>query len=223
MIEINNLYFSYNKLPPFILNNINLIIKKGDYVSILGENGSGKSTLVKLILKIIKPCKGKININTSKIGYVPQRFDSFNSQFPITVFEVLNSHRKAIGIKDVDWVQKSLEIVNMEAYKNNLIGNLSGGQQQKIFIARAIMGNPKLLLLDELSTGIDAQSQKEIYTIIRDLNRKLGVTVVTIEHNLEAAIANSNYIFELNNGNGLLRSINEYKKRLLEVNANATV
>jgi len=223
MIQINNLYFSYNKLPLYVLSNLNLIINKGDYISILGENGSGKSTLIRLILKILKPSSGDITINTNKIGYVPQKIDSFNSQFPITVSEVLNSHRKAIKIKNTSCIQKSLEKVGMENYKNSLIGNLSGGQQQKVFIARALMGNPELIVLDEPSTGIDVQSQKEIYSIIKKLNLDMRITIISIEHNLKAALINSNYILELNSGNGLLQSIGEYKQRYQEVISNVTV
>ncbi|KYH27985.1 MULTISPECIES: metal ABC transporter ATP-binding protein [Clostridium] len=223
MIHINNLCFSYTNHSPYILTDLNLVINKGDYVSILGENGSGKSTLIKLILKILKPSKGSITINTDKIGYVPQRLDSFNSQFPITVYEVLNTHRRAIGIKDMSSINKSLDKVGMRDYKNHLIGNLSGGQQQKIFIARALMGNPDLIVLDEPSTGIDIQSQKEIYELIKNLNLKLGVTVISIEHNLKAAILNSNYIFELNDGSGILRSVSEYKRHHKEVISNAAI
>lgn len=223
MIHIKNLCFSYNNHAPYILNDLNLIINKGDYVSIVGENGSGKSTLIKLILSILKPSKGYININTNKIGYVPQRFDSFNSQFPITIYEVLNLHRKALGIKNMPSIEKNLDLVGMKDYKNQLIGNLSGGQQQKIFIARSLMGNPELLVLDEPSTGVDIQSQKEIYTLIKNLSLNLNITVISIEHNLEAAMINSNYIFELNSGSGLLRSISEYKRHHQGVATHVTV
>jgi zinc transport system ATP-binding protein len=223
MIQIKNLYFSYSKLPPYILSNINLSISKGDYVSILGENGSGKSTLIRLMLKILRPSNGTININTNKIGYVPQKTDSFNSQFPITVFEVLNAHRKAIKIKDINSIYESLKKVCMENYADSLIGNLSGGQQQKIFIARALMGNPELIVLDEPSTGIDIQSQKDIYSIIKSLNLDMGITIISIEHNLKAALINSDYILELDSGNGLLQSIGEYKRRYQEVISSVTV
>ena len=99
MITIENLNFSYTGNPPYILQNINFNIPKGSYISIIGENGSAKSTLMKLILKILKPCHGTIKINTGFVGYVPQRVESFNSQFPITVTEVLNCHKKTLKIR----------------------------------------------------------------------------------------------------------------------------
>jgi len=223
MVEIKNMCFSYNGVLPFVLNNINLHIKKGDYLSILGENGSGKSTLVKIILKILKPTNGFIAIKTDKIGYVPQRFENFNSQFPITVFEVLNFHRKALGIKDIEYVYKSLKIVHMEKFAKELISNLSGGQMQKIFIARALMGEPELIILDEPSTGLDAHSQNDLYKIIKHLNTHLGITIISIEHNLRVALVNSNSILELTDGTGTIRSTKEYSMKFQEVSVNATV
>jgi zinc transport system ATP-binding protein len=223
MIEIKNLYFSYNKTAPYMLDDISLSIKKGDYVSILGENGSGKSTLIKLILNTLKPCKGIISVSFKKIGYVPQRLDGFNSQFPITVWEMLNCHRKAVGVKDLKEIDRILKIVGMEGFKNSLIGNLSGGQQQKVFIARAMMGNPELLILDEPSTGVDLQSQREIYGIIKDLNMKSGITVVSVEHNLEAALSNSKYLFKLEKGKGYMLPVEEYKRKHQEVKGYAAV
>ena len=86
MIHIKDLNFSYNAAPPYLLDNINLHIEAGSYVSILGENGSAKSTLIKLILKLLKPQSGTISLNTDVIGYVPQRMENYNSQFPITVY-----------------------------------------------------------------------------------------------------------------------------------------
>jgi zinc transport system ATP-binding protein len=102
MILVKNLCFSYNPSSPYILNNINLHIESGSYVSILGENGSAKSTFVKLILGFLKPSSGSIDINTNEIGYVPQRMESYNSQFPITVYEMLSCHLKALKLKNKD-------------------------------------------------------------------------------------------------------------------------
>jgi zinc transport system ATP-binding protein len=214
MIQIKNLSFSYTGSQPYLLDNISLNIHAGSYVSILGENGSAKSTLVKLMLKLLKPNAGTISINTDVVGYVPQRMDSFNSQFPLTVLEMLQCHLKTLKLKDKNLIYDSLRKVNMLEHKNSLIGNLSGGQQQKVFIARAIMSTPDLIILDEPSTGIDIPSQEEIYGILRELNRVSGVTVLSVEHNLNAALENSTHIYKLDRGTGTLYSVDEYKNTL---------
>jgi zinc transport system ATP-binding protein len=214
MIQIKNLSFSYSTSQSYLLDDINLHIGAGSYVSILGENGSAKSTLIKLILKLLKPNSGSISVDTDIIGYVPQRMESFNSQFPITVYEMLQCHLKTLKLKDKSLIVDSLNKVNMLTHKNSLIGNLSGGQQQKIFIARAIMSTPKLLILDEPSTGIDIPSQEEIYSILKDLNRTSGVTILSVEHNLNAALDNSTHIYKLERGKGTLYSASEYRNIL---------
>ncbi|MBZ9606916.1 metal ABC transporter ATP-binding protein [Clostridium estertheticum] len=216
MINIKNLCFTYTNSKPYILDKVNLKIEKGSYVSILGENGSAKSTLVKLILNLLKPNSGQIIIFTSKIAYVAQKVENFNAQFPITVYEMLNCHRKVLKLKDKSLILKSLQAVGMESHTHTLIGNLSGGQQQKIFIARSLIGDPDLLILDEPSTGVDIQSMEDIYRIIKGLNKNLGITVVSVEHNLKAALDNSTDIFEMGNGSGILYNIHNYKNKLNE-------
>ena len=216
MINIKNLCFTYTNSKPYILDKVNLKIEKGSYVSILGENGSAKSTLIKLILNLLKPNSGQIIIFTSKIAYVAQKVENFNAQFPITVYEMLNCHRKVLKLKDKSLILKSLQAVGMENHTHTLIGNLSGGQQQKIFIARSLIGDPDLLILDEPSTGIDIQSMEDIYRIIKGLNKNLGITVVSVEHNLKAALDNSTDIFEMGNGSGILYNIHNYKNKLNE-------
>jgi len=216
MINIENLYFTYTNSKPYILDNVNLKIGKGNYVSILGENGSAKSTLIKLILNLLKPNSGEITIATSKIAYVAQKVENFNAQFPITVYEMLNCHRKVLKLKDKSLILKSLQAVGMECHIRTLIGNLSGGQQQKIFIARSLIGNPELLILDEPSTSIDMQSMDDIYKIIKGLNKNSGITVISVEHNLKAALENSTNILEMHHGNGILYTIHDYKYKLSE-------
>ncbi len=216
MIEIKNLVFSYTGNEPYILNKINLNINKGSYVSILGENGSAKSTLVKLILKLLSPLEGSISLGTKNIAYVPQKVESLNTQFPITVYEILKCHMKILKIKNHKVIDESLKAVGMCDLKNSLIGNLSGGQQQKVFIARALLGKPELLILDEPSTGVDVLSQNEIYKIIKYLNLHSHITVISVEHNLNAALCNSTHICKMENGFARLYPISEFKYTNLE-------
>jgi zinc transport system ATP-binding protein len=217
MIEIKNLCFSYNNSQNFLINNLSLTIDKESYVSIIGANGSCKSTLIKLILNLLTPQKGDIHLNSKKIGYVPQMFESFNSSFPVTVSEILNAHRNVLKIKDKESINEALRKVGMLEYKNSLIGNLSGGQKQKVFIARAILANEDILILDEPSTGVDSKSMKEIYGLIASLNKKNGVTVISVEHNLEAALQNSTHILTMDNGAGTLYTTEEYIRRISNV------
>ena len=199
MITIKNLSFSYTKGND-LLKDINLHIPKGIYLSILGENGSCKSTLIKLILGILKPDSGLITLASNKISYVSQKLDNFNAEFPITVKEVLSCHAKTVGIKNSKSIQDSLQKVNMNEFSNNLIGNLSGGQQQRIFIARALLGNPDLIILDEPSTGVDEKSQSEIYPFLQTLNKDLGKTIISVEHNTNIALKYSTHILKIENG-----------------------
>ena len=217
MIIAENLSFSYTGTPPFVLDGINLEVQGGEYLSILGENGCGKSTLIRLILGFHKPTSGRLAIQTKQIAYVPQKNDFSNSGFPITVFEVLHSYAKLLKLKNKSAVIHALNQVGMSDFAEALMGNLSGGQSQKILIARALLGDPKLIILDEPSTGVDVGSQKEIYGILKTINTEHGVTILSVEHNLDAAISNSTLIYHLNCGKGHLYSSKEYEERFLKI------
>lgn len=215
MIKAENLFFSYSGSPPYVLDGIDLEIRDGEYVSVVGENGSGKSTLMRLILKFIRPSGGSIVSRAGRIGYVPQKNDFSNSNFPITVYEALNSYRKLLGIKSKGTIAENLEQVGMSGFTGALMGNLSGGQGQKILIARALMGNPELLILDEPSTGVDINSQKEIYGFLKKINKENGITIVSVEHNLDAAVSNSTLIYHLTGGRGHLCTPGQYAGEFL--------
>ncbi|UOO38728.1 metal ABC transporter ATP-binding protein [Oscillospiraceae bacterium CM] len=202
MVKAENLYFSYTGGEPYVLRGLNLVLNKGAYVSIVGDNGCGKSTLIRLILGLLKPTAGKLERQTVRIGYVPQKSDFLRAGFPITVYEMLDSYRRLLKIREKAVILESLERVGMAVHAQALMGNLSGGQSQKVLLARALMGSPALLVLDEPSTGVDPGSRREIYRLISGLNREKGLTVVSVEHNLVAAVANSTLIYHLDRGHG---------------------
>ena len=222
LITIKDLCFSYANKPPYLLDSINLNIPCGSYISVIGENGSCKTTLIKLILGLLKPTSGSINIAANSIGYVPQKLDSFNSQFPITVSEVLECHKKTLGKnKNID-ITAALKSVNLYDYKSKLLGNLSGGQQQRVLIARALMGNPDVIILDEPSTGVDESNQKEIYSVVSQINKADKKTILSIEHNVHIALKYSTHILKVHNGNVKLYTASEYKvlrDRNFEINS----
>ncbi|MDQ0149692.1 metal ABC transporter ATP-binding protein [Eubacterium multiforme] len=212
MINIKDLTFSYTNKPPYLIENVNLDIPKGVYLSIIGENGSAKTTLVKLILGLLKPTSGTIDVNAKGIAYVPQKVESFNSQFPISVYEILKTHGNSIGVKNKSEIEKALEKVNMLEFTNKLIGSLSGGQQQRVFIGRALMGNPELIILDEPSTGVDFKNQVSIYALLSKLNKENGKTIISVEHNVKMALKYSTHILEVIEGTPTLYTIDEYLK-----------
>lgn len=198
VIQIKNVSFGYDQ--NLVLDKINLDVYEGDYVGIVGPNGSAKSTLLKLMLNILKPQQGNIEIfgkniekfkDWGKIGYVAQKATSFNTSFPATVEEVVGANLYShIGLfrrlnqAHRELIQEALKVVGMDSYCKRLIGNLSGGQQQKVFIARALVSAPKVIFLDEPTVGIDLKSQGEFYNLLEKLNKEMGITIVMISHDI---------------------------------------
>lgn len=202
MIFVENLQFSYTGHRPFVLDGVNFRVAAGDFISIVGGNGSGKSTLVRLILGLLTPLGGSVALTAAKKGYVPQTGDFAETRFPITVKEMLDSYRRIVGVRDRRQTDSVLEAVGISQIQDQRIGELSGGQRQKAFLARALLGSPELLVLDEPSSGIDPRSQTEIYAHLRSLNRETGTTILSVEHNLVAAVENSTQLFHLQDGQG---------------------
>lgn len=215
MIKAEGLFFSYTGSAPYVLNGIDLEIKDCEYISLVGDNGSGKSTLVRLILRFLKPTSGTITCSARRVGYVPQKNDNANSDFPITVFEALNSYRRILRVADRSAVTRCLERVGMIDFSGERVGTLSGGQAQRVMIARALIGQPDLLILDEPSSGVDADSQKEIYGFLKQANQQDGMTIVSVEHNIDAAVQNSTQIYHLSGGRGHLCSPRHYAEEFL--------
>lgn len=185
LIEIKDISYSYDSIN--VLETINLDILDNDFLAIIGPNGGGKSTLLKLILGLLKTKSGHVikNIKNESIGYVPQN-TNLNTDFPITALEVvLMGHkitkRKLFGYskEDIACAMNSLKQVDMEEFADSKIGDLSGGQRQRVFIARALCTNPKIMLLDEPTASIDVKGQKEIYELLKELNKTISIVVVS--------------------------------------------
>jgi zinc transport system ATP-binding protein len=200
IIEAKNISFAYEGKN--ILDNTSLEIYQGDFMAIVGPNGSGKSTLMKICTGLIKPKQGNVvmfgkEINKFKewgrIGYIPQKATSFNQDFPATVEEIVKSNLYSrvglmgrINKKHIEKVHEVLDLVGMLDYQDRLIGRLSGGQQQRVFIAKALVSSPEVLFVDEPTTGIDANSEKDFYALMEELNREKNITVVMVTHDIGA-------------------------------------
>lgn len=200
VINLKDVSFSYNG--NVVLQDVSLTIKPGDFFTILGPNGSAKSTLLKVMLGLLSPKTGEVKIfgekpsrftDWNKIGYISQQAANINTSFPATVEEVVLSGyytgfgRIFNGKKGKLAVKKALETVGITDLSRQLIGRLSGGQRQKVFLARALVRNPEALFLDEPTTGIDTSSQKEFYDMLLEFNKK-NLTIVMVTHNLDAAM-----------------------------------
>lgn len=213
MLHIDHLYFSYTGKAPWLLDDISLSIPKGSYISIVGNNGCGKSTLLELILGMMEPVSGTISCEAHRIGYVSQYHEK-DSAFPITVKEVIESYGHLLHLHDFS-VKDILSVTGMEDYMHERMGNLSGGQHQKVLIARALMGHPDLLILDEPSTGVDITSQREIYGELSCLNREKKLTVLSVEHNMIEAGKVSTGLYHIDRGRGHLCSVDHYIKEYI--------
>ncbi|MFA4915474.1 MAG: ABC transporter ATP-binding protein [Syntrophales bacterium] len=186
LIEVTNVSFGYEDIP--VLEDVSLNIFEKDFVLIIGPNGGGKTTLLKLIIGIIKPWMGSIHIHkdvSGRVGYVPQ-YASFNRNFPISAFEMvltgcINTQNYFGKYKkdDIEKTGRILEKVNMYARRHENINNLSGGQIQKVLIARALVSEPLVLFLDEPTASIDITSKTSLMDFLNELNEKMAIAVVT--------------------------------------------
>ncbi|MCX6716913.1 MAG: metal ABC transporter ATP-binding protein [Candidatus Taylorbacteria bacterium] len=211
IIELRGVSFSYGNsgkngadsanAEDDVLHNINFEVHKGDYIGMTGANGAGKTTLLKIILNLLKPSAGTIKLfgqdikdfkDWAKISYVPQKVANFDKNFPATVEEVVLMGRygkkglfNKITSEDKKICEKALSDVGMLDFKNRMIGDISGGQLQRVFIARALAGEPEVIFLDEPTSGVDEKSQNEFFALLQKLNRELDLTLILISHDLE--------------------------------------
>jgi len=203
IVEITNLTVQYPDVKA--LDDISFVVNQGDFLGIIGPNGAGKSTLFDSMLGLNTKYTGTIkffgeDIKNSKnylkeIGYVPQK-PIFEKNFPATVSDVVRMGlRKESDENKIDEILQQLWIHEL---RNRRIGELSGGQLQRVFIAKALVNNPKILILDEPVTGIDQQSIELFYSILRELNSKQKITIIWSSHDLDAVNQLANHVACLN-------------------------
>lgn len=197
-----------------ILEDVNFAIPEGRYVGIIGPNGGGKTTLVRTLLGLQKPTSGEIELfgqsptvarKRGTIGYVPQRIAQSETPFPVSVFELVRSGRTPVlGIwrrgskEDRTLIEESMRRVNVLHLRDRLVGTLSGGERQRVFIARALAAKPKMLILDEPTTGVDIAAKQEFYALLKTLNAELGLTILFVSHDIEVMTSEVAFVLALN-------------------------
>jgi zinc transport system ATP-binding protein len=191
VIKLENVTYKYNS--DLVLEDISFKADEGDLLGIIGPNGAGKTTLFSLILGLVEGYQGKITVfgedirNNRKvlkeIGYIPQK-SIIDQGFPATVEEIVS-----LGVferKAKDKIISAIKTVGLLEQKHKRIGELSGGQQQRILIAKALVNEPQLLILDEPTTGIDLETQNKFYALLRKLNSENKITIILASHDLDA-------------------------------------
>jgi zinc transport system ATP-binding protein len=198
VVSIEDLSFRYNGVE--VLSHVNFRMAPGDYVGLVGPNGSGKTTLIKIILGLVRPSRGNITLfgqspqrlgEWRRVGYVAQKLSSSNPWFPATVREIvatglLSKKRfpKRMSGDDTDAIQRVLGEMEVLDLAEKRLSELSGGQHQRVMVARALVSRPELLILDEPTTALDPESRERFFNLLQRLNREEEVSILLITHDL---------------------------------------
>ena len=197
VITVKNISVRYRSVE--VVSDVSFDVNSGDYLGIVGPNGSGKTTLIRAIFGLLNPSKGSVSIfgkelsnfrDWGQIGYLPQKIASFDSHFPASVKEIVamgllagKKFPKHISAADEPAIDRILEFFDITKIKDKLSGELSGGQQQRVLLARAMVANPQILVLDEPSTALDPEAREKFTEVLQQLN-KAGVTILLVTHDI---------------------------------------
>jgi len=203
LVSVQSISYNYNS--EVVLENVSFNVEEGDFLGIIGPNGAGKTTLFQCILGLLNTYSGRITILNedikinkkifTKIGYIPQK-KSIDQKFPLTVEELVSlSLTRKTSMNIVYDILKQVGLYNM---KNKLIGQLSGGQQQRVLIAKALVNNPIILMLDEPTNELDQKSQDDFYFLLKDLNEKNKITIMWTSHDMNAVNKYANKVSCIN-------------------------
>jgi zinc transport system ATP-binding protein len=198
ILSVQELFFRYHETD--IICDISFNVDKGDYIGLVGPNGSGKTTLIRIILGMLKPYRGKIQIfgrdndeftDRNKIGYLPQKLTNLNPRFPATVREVVSlgllsgkPFPKYLNSSDEVAIDNALDSLDIRNIKHDFIADLSGGQLQRVLAARAIVNNPEFLIMDEPTTALDPEMRERFFLLLSELNKNRSVTIIMVTHDI---------------------------------------
>lgn len=212
VVSMKNISYAYEQTN--VLHHVNFEIPRGAFMGLLGPNGGGKTTLIKLILGLLKPDTGSIRLldqpiekfkEWDKFGFVSQKANSFNKGFPATVFEVVSmgltakvGYFKFFQKEHKEKIHQAIDQVGMLDYAYENVGNLSGGQQQRVFIARSLVNEPELLILDEPTVGVDNENVRRFYDLLHQINEERNITLLLVTHDTSTMTEHATDIVCLN-------------------------
>lgn len=221
LLTVKNLVVSYANHR--VLDKISFSVSQNDLLCIVGPNGSGKSTLLKCLLSLIKPNSGSIKfeepLTPTKIGYMPQE-SKIDTNFPASVYEIVSSatlnqkYRPFLSREQKTQINNSLRTLGIYNLKRRAFGELSGGQRQKVLLARALCATDKLLILDEPSNNLDYASKLDFYNILRQLNSEHGLSIIMVTHDLDHNNLLGNKVLSLDKDNPFFGDTEEYVRKI---------
>jgi zinc transport system ATP-binding protein len=191
LLKLENAGFSKNN--KWLVKGVSLEVKQGEIVTLIGPNGSGKSTTAKIALGIYKEIEGKVNKFTNKIGYVPQKI-SIDWTLPIRVIDFMSLTKEPTD----EQINVALNLTGVEHLRNKSLGNLSGGEFQRVLIARAIAKQPEVLVLDEPVQGVDFKGEIALYELIKKISEELNCGILLISHDLHVVMSATDFVVCLN-------------------------
>ncbi len=207
MIEFKNVSFSYDNKD--ILNDVSFKIENNEFIGLIGENGAGKTTLLKLMLNLLKPHQGQIINDFKKKSFLSQLNYSSNNTFPCNVYEILSLGLKYkpfnfIFQKDKEKIEQIAIDFNIQDLLNKQLNELSGGQQQKVRLAKCLISSPDLLILDEPSSGIDNKSNIEFHSKLEQLHKDNNLTIIIVSH-IKDDLKSCSKIYEIQDNKIILK------------------
>lgn len=218
LIACRGAAFSYEG--KIVVSGLDFEVNKGDYICVVGENGSGKSTLMKGLLRLKQPHLGSVVLGdgllANEIGYLPQQ-TAAQKDFPASAYEVVLSGRLgARGVRpfyskaDKEAAKNCLSMLGISSLENSCYRELSGGMQQRVLLCRALCATQKMLLLDEPAASLDPVVRREMYGILKEINRDMGIAVVMVSHDVQSAAEHAGHILHLSNRQIFFGTTDEY-------------
>ncbi|HEY8405700.1 MAG TPA: metal ABC transporter ATP-binding protein [Acholeplasma sp.] len=213
MIEYQNVSIKFGRT--LAVRGVNFSVDKGDFLNIIGPNGAGKTTLIKSLIKAIKPATGKIIINSNNLGYVPQKI-SPKPHFPLTVLELIYMGEKHANLRinsDLKTLVKSfLNLFELEeSILNEKVTHLSGGELQRVYVIRALLSNPEVLILDEPTSAIDHHFRQKFYELLNDIKKKQDMTIIHITHDLTDVVLDNSKVLYIDEEVKFFGTYEQYK------------